>query len=103
MHASTALTGDGSRTVLLPVVERDPIDHRVVLNTLLAKWAGSDAIRFWESNQDQLRAGRPLRLTLDRLRGGNDGQWWGVVTRCELAPVAPSWQKRADTNDQAAA
>jgi hypothetical protein len=93
MHASVATDTQGQRvSVLLPVVERDPDDHRVVLNQLLVKWKGPEAVAFFDANQASLRAGRPLHLELDRLRG-RDGEWQGYATHCELAPVAPSWRK----------
>jgi hypothetical protein len=64
----------------------------VVINTLLAHWKGPQALAFFDQHQADLRAGRPLHLELDRLRG-HDGEWHASVTRCELAPVAPSWRK----------
>jgi hypothetical protein len=93
MHASVASDTQGQRVgLLLPVVERDPDDHRVVLNQLLVKWKGSEAIAFYDKHQAELRAGRPLHLELDRLRG-RDGEWQAYATRVELAPVARSWLK----------
>lgn len=98
MHASTVSDATGARQgVRLPVVERVPEpgeDGRtrwVVINTLLAKWKGADALAFFDAHRHELRAGRPLQLELDRLRG-HDGEWQAHVTRCELAPLAPSWQ-----------
>jgi hypothetical protein len=96
MHASTHCGTDGERVgVLLPVVERDPENWRVVLNELLVKWKGPEALAFFDANQAELRAGRPLQLELDRLRG-RDGEWQAYATHCELAPLAPSWQHHKD-------
>lgn len=99
MHASAVSDATGARqAVRLPVVERIPElaeDGRtrwVVLNTLLAQWKGDEALAFFDRHQVELRAGRPLLLELDRLRG-HDGEWRASVTQCELAPLAPSWQK----------
>ena len=89
MYASTWSDADGQRIgVLLPIVERDAAG--VILNTLLAKWKGNDALAFFDAHQTELRAGRPLQLELDRLRG-YDNDWHATVTRCDLAPLAPSW------------
>jgi hypothetical protein len=93
-HAYVVCDPSGARLGLaLPVIERDPNDHKVVLNDLLVKWKGSEAVAFYDKNQADLRAGRPLNLELDRLRG-TDGQWQALATHCELAPVAPSWQRK---------
>jgi hypothetical protein len=101
MHASAACDADGARVgILLPVIERDPDNHRVILNTLQVKWKGEDAIAFFDAHQAELRAGRPLRLELDRLRGC-DGDWQAYATRCELAPIAPSWRKDESIPTQA--
>jgi hypothetical protein len=78
----------------LPVVERDPDDHRIVLNQLLVKWKGPEALAFFDEHQPLLRPGRPLLLELDKLRG-SDGEWQALATRCELAPPPPNWH--ADT------
>lgn len=96
MHAAVVSDPAGNRVgIAMPVIERDPNDHRVVLNELLVKWKGPDALAFFDAHQAELRAGRPLQLELDRLRG-TDNQWQALATRCELAPIAPSWQKRAE-------
>lgn len=101
MHAATASAPDGARTcVMLPVVERDPNDYRVVLNTLLARWNGEQALAFFDTNQSELRAGRALQLELDRLRG-HDGQWVASVTHCALAPLPPSWVKNQQQQEPA--
>jgi hypothetical protein len=95
MHASTRCDASGQRVgVSLPVVERsqNAEGRWVVLNTLTAKWNGPQALAFFDANQAELRAGRPLNLELDRLHG-HDGEWQAYVTRMELAPVAPSWRK----------
>jgi hypothetical protein len=86
-------TGTVRDGVCLPVVERgqDGEGRPIVLNTLLAKWRGAEALAFFDANQGELRAGRPLHLELDRLHG-RDGEWQAYVTRLELAPVAPSWR-----------
>ncbi len=80
--------------VWLPVVEREKNAEGqwVAANTLTAKWTGPEALAFFDANQAELRAGRPLHLELDRLHG-RDGEWQAHVTRLELAPVAPSWIK----------
>jgi hypothetical protein len=94
MHASVVVDPTGARLgVALPVIERDPSDHKIILNELLVKWKGSEAVAFFDKHQADLRAGRPLNLELDRLRGC-DGQWQALATKCELAPVAPSWQRK---------
>jgi hypothetical protein len=97
MHASTVSDTAGNRLgVRLPVVERvaepgeDGRTRWVVINTLLAHWKGPDALTFFDAHQHELRAGRPLDLELDRLRG-HDGEWHASVTACALAPLAPSW------------
>jgi len=104
MAATIGCDPTGARVgVLLPVAERDPADHKVVLNTLTAKWKGEDALAFFDANQAELRAGRALELELDRLRG-HDGEWWASVTRCVLAPLPPSWKAKAEAgNDRSAA
>jgi hypothetical protein len=100
MHASAACDARGQRVgVLLPVVERDPADHRVILNQLLVKWRGAEALAFFDAHQAELRAGRPLRLEVDRLCG-RDGEWQAYATRCELAPIAPSWQRKDENPPQ---
>jgi hypothetical protein len=101
MHASVAMDPAGNRLgVLLPVVERDANDHRVILNQLLVKWKGAVALAFFDQHQPELRAGRPLHLELDRLRG-QDGEWQAQATRCELAPLAPSWKANAAQGETA--
>jgi hypothetical protein len=93
MHASVQCDPTGARLgVLMPVVERDPTDHKRILNELLVRWDGSDAVAFFDAHQADLRAGRGVNLELDRLRG-HDGEWRARATHCELAPLAPSWQK----------
>lgn len=97
MHATTGADATGQRSgVLLPVLERDPKDPRVILNQLLAKWKGPEALAFYDANRAELRAGRPLLLKLDRLRGGASGEWEATVLSCELAPVARSWHVHAE-------
>ena len=96
IHASTHCDVDGTRVgVLLPVLERDPENWRVVLNQLLVKWKGDEALAFFDAHQAELRAGRPLHLELDRLRG-RDGEWQAYATHCELAPLARSHQHTDD-------
>jgi hypothetical protein len=103
MHASAHCDAQGERVgIVLPVVERDPDNHRIVLNTLQVKWKGADALAFFDTHQAELRAGRPLHLELDRLRGC-DGDWQAHATHCELAPIAPSWRKDAAQPQAAAA
>lgn len=101
MHATVATAPSGERIVLLPVLERDEHDYKIVLNQLLVKWKGPEAVAFFEAHQAELRAGRPLLLELDRLRG-QDREWHATATRCELAPVARSWQVHADQQQQRA-
>jgi hypothetical protein len=102
MYASTFNDASGARVgVSLPVIERDPADHRKVLNTLTVHWSGPDAIAFFDRHSAELRAGRGVQLELDRLRG-HDGEWVALATHCELAPVAPSWQKHEAASAQPA-
>lgn len=86
--------------IVLPVVEREknPQGQWVSVNTLVAKWKGPQALQFFASNRAELRAGRPVHLELDRL-SAHDGEVHGNVTRLELAPLAPSWQK-GETDQQ---
>lgn len=100
MHATIASDMTGARVLLLPVVERDAQDHRVVLNRMTVKWCGDEALAFYEAHQAELRAGRPLQLELDRLHG-RDGEWKARATRCELAPIAPSWRAKDESQPQA--
>jgi hypothetical protein len=103
MHASVQCDAQGQRVgVLLPVIERDPQDHRVVLNQLLVAWPGDAALAFFDAHQAQMRAGCPLQLEVDRLRG-DDGQWRARAVDCELAPVAPSWRAHQSTTQGARA
>lgn len=96
MHASVAVDPTGARlALLLPVVERDPDNHRAILNELLVRWNGSAAVAFFDKHQTELRAGRAVNLELDRLRGKHDGQWHANATSVELAPLPPSWQVHA--------
>lgn len=99
-HANTALDAKQERVLLLDVLERDPADSKVILNTLLAVWKGREALQFFEAHHHELRAGRPLELEIDRLRG-HDGQWRAQVTACRLAPLAPSWRVKDEQPLQA--
>lgn len=98
MHAEVHSDASGARAgVTLPVIERDPNDHRIALNTLTVYWKGPEALAFFDANSAELRAGRPLQLEIDRLRGV-DNEWRARATRCELAPLAPSWQRKDEPN-----
>jgi hypothetical protein len=97
MRASEAVNGQGQRVVLLPVVERvqeEDTGRWVTMNELLAVWKGDEALAFYAKHQADLIPGRGLELELDRLRGV-DRDWRANVTRLELAPLPPSWQKQA--------
>lgn len=97
-------TGLQREGVYLPVIERgtDKEGRPVVVNTLLAKWRGAEALAFFDENTAELRAGRPLHLELDRLQV-REGEVVGNVTHLELAPLAPSWQRAQATQQTTAA
>lgn len=103
MRAFIAMSREGERAVVLPVVERlkDPAGQWVSLNEMEAVWRGAAALTFFERHQSDLRPGRGLQLEIDRL-AGHDGAWRGYVTSCALAPLPPSWTRHspASTSDQ---
>lgn len=83
---------DGTHAeIRLHVVERDPADHRTVLNMLTAIWRGAPAFEFERAHGAELRPGRGLLLTLDRLRVDPVAGPVGEITHCDIAPPAPSW------------
>jgi hypothetical protein len=99
MRAYTARHGvAGDQVVMLPVVERvqNSEGHWITQNTLLAQWAGAEALAFFHQHQRDLSPGRGVELELDRLRG-HDGEWRAHVTKLTLAPLPPSWQKASAT------
>lgn len=60
-------------------------------------WAGAAARNWWREHEHHLQPGQPLALELVNPRsfpGMRAPETHAVVTRCELAPVAPSWIRR---------
>lgn len=83
---------DGTyESLWLPVVERAPGNARVILNELIAVWRGAPGFQFAENHKTELRPGRGLLLTLDRLRIDPVHGPIGEITHCDIAPPAPSW------------
>jgi len=83
--ATTGIAKDGTRSVLLPVVERN--GHRTQRATFV--WAGTEAARWYEQHITQLRAGTPLQIEADHIQP-QKGELFGLVTRCDIA--AARWQ-----------
>jgi len=94
----TARDTAGLPVLMLPVVEHEDRDgRRVTLNELMAAWPGSEAMAFWNLHLAELKPGRGLDLELDRMRW--DGREWRAhVTRCNLAPLPPSWQAKTEAH-----
>jgi hypothetical protein len=89
-------TSDGEFRLSLRVNDNQG-QHRV--EPYLVTWTGNAAKNWWQEHQNHLQAGQPLALELHnprafpRMHGGPETH--AAVIRCELAPVAPSWLRRA--------
>ncbi|HYF16310.1 MAG TPA: hypothetical protein VEA40_00475 [Ramlibacter sp.] len=104
MNPSRRVTPAGEFVgIELPVVERDPRDPKVYLNTLTARWPGPEAEKFYSQHEAELKPGRPLNLTLDRLRGDPVYGWVATVSHCELAPLPRRQQQNTDSQPAAPA
>lgn len=63
----------------------------------LVTWTGNAAKNWWEEHQRHLQPGQPVALELVNPRSfpiARSAEIHAIVTRCELAPVAPSWLRR---------
>jgi hypothetical protein len=90
MPASPCLTSDGRQGVMFAL--REPAPAAMLPNGLLAVWPGDEAIAFQREHGAELRPGRGLQLSLQRLVA-RDGEIRARVLACSLLPLAPSWQR----------
>jgi hypothetical protein len=63
---------------------------------------GDEAMAFLRQHGQDLRPGRGLQLTLNRLTA-RDGEIRSRVTACELLPLPPSWQRHQHSTQAAPA
>lgn len=96
---TTGLSPDGDFQLTLRVNDNQG-QHRV--EPYQVTWAGNAAKNWWNEHQQRLQPGQPLALELVNPRtfpGLRAPETHATVIRCELAPVAPSWMRRAMANN----
>jgi hypothetical protein len=96
---------DGRFRLTLSVRDRQA-EHRVEPYTVT--WTGEEARAWWSAHGAQLQPGQPLALELHNPRSYVPSralapEIFAAVARCELAPVAPSWLRRAANSNNAQA
>lgn len=98
--ASTAASPDGARvSVLLPLLDRSR--HPLFADTVLCEWAGAEAEAFYREHQGALRAGRGVRVLIERLEKG-EHHIRARVRQAELMDLPPSWIAHAARQAQEA-
>jgi hypothetical protein len=100
-YAVPDVAPDGQFRLTLSVRDRQA-EHRVEPYTVT--WTGEEARAWWSAHGAQLQPGQPLALELLNPRSYVSSravapEIVAAVTRCELAPVAPSWLRRAANNN----
>ena len=80
-YVSSAVTSSGKNVLLLPLCEREGLEHHRVT----AYWSGPEALRFFEAHTGQLKAGTALQLELRHLRVVNN-EIHAHVIACQIAP-----------------
>jgi hypothetical protein len=99
LSASTCVTRDNEPGVLFAL--REPAPAEGFPNGLLAVWVGDQALAFLRAHGAELRPGRGLHLSLNKLQA-RDGDIRARVLACELLPPPPSWQRNQQQLTQAA-
>jgi hypothetical protein len=75
------LTSTGSHQYVLPMLQRDGVGVTKVVGI----WLGAEADSFMRVHRPQLKAGRALDLTFERVFSLNN-DLHGIVSTCVLAP-----------------
>jgi hypothetical protein len=87
----TCQTHDQKRGIKLLVKDTSGL----IQSNFVAVWIGPKALDFYERHAADLVAGRCLDLKINRLRAV-DYTLNADVQLCQLAPLAPSWQRPTD-------
>jgi hypothetical protein len=87
----TCQTPDQKRGIKLLVKDTSGL----IQSNFIAVWIGPQALDFFQQHAADLVAGRCLDLRITRLRAV-DYTLSADVQLCDLAPLAPSWQRPTD-------
>lgn len=88
------LTSTGAHQYVLPMLQRDSVGVTKVVGI----WLGAEADAFMREHRPQLKAGRALDLTFERVFSLNN-ELHGIVSTCVLA--ADRWPARAQPTREA--
>ncbi len=75
------LTSSGAHQYVLPMLQRDSVGVTKVVGI----WLGAEADAFMREHRPQLKAGRALDLTFEKVFSLNN-ELHGIVSTCVLAP-----------------
>lgn len=88
------ITSAGRQQYVLPLLQRD----NVGVTKVVGIWLGAEADSFMREHRPQLKAGRALDLTFEKVFSLNN-EIHGIVSTCVLAP--DRWPARAQPTREA--